>query len=167
MRKILHSTTTLILTIPLLVVGPMAVGQEKPAGSAERRLVTPGEINWQDGPASLPRGAQIVVLEGDPSMEGPFTMRLKMPDGYRIPPHTHPKTERVTVLSGTFRVGMGDKFDATALRALPTGSVGIIPVGMRHFAQAEGETVIQLHGTGPWDIIYVNPADDPRKTLNR
>jgi quercetin dioxygenase-like cupin family protein len=119
-------------------------------------------IKWQQGPPSLPKGATIAVLEGDPTKEGPFVFRVKVPDGYRIPPHTHPKTERVTVLSGTFHIGMGDRFDEKAGKAMPAGTYGHWPAGMKHFVWVEGETVLQFHGTGPWSIQYVNPEDDPR-----
>jgi quercetin dioxygenase-like cupin family protein len=104
----------------------------------------------------------IAVLEGDPSKEGPFVFRIKIPDGYRVPPHTHPKTERVTVISGTFNIGMGDKIDPTATRPMPAGTYGYWPSGMKHFVWAKGETVLQFHGMGPWSIQYLNPADDPR-----
>ena len=120
------------------------------------------EIKWQDGPASLPKGAQIAVLEGNPNKEGPFVFRVKVPDGYRIPPHTHPKTERVTVISGTFNIGMGDKFDEKKLKLMPAGTYGFWEAGMKHFVSIKGETVVQFHGMGPWSIQYVNPADDPR-----
>jgi quercetin dioxygenase-like cupin family protein len=121
------------------------------------------EIKWQAGPPSLPKGAQIAVLEGDPSLEGPFVFRVKVPDGYRIPPHTHPKTERVTVISGTFNIGMGDKFDEKSTQAMPAGTYGHWESGMQHFVWIQGETVVQFHGLGPWSIQYVNPEDDPRK----
>src|SRR2546421_11805817 len=88
-------------------------------GAGEPTLLLPSAIQWKDGPASLPPGAKLAILEGDPTREGPFVMRLKLPDRYRIPPHTHPKTERLTVISGTFRLGMGGKFDENALRAMP------------------------------------------------
>lgn len=127
-------------------------------------LSVPSAIQWKDGPRSLPPGAKIAVLEGDPAKEGFFCMRLKLPDGYRIPPHTHPKTERLTVISGTFNFGMGEKFDQQAARAMPAGSFGYWPAGMKHFVWAKGETVVQLHGVGPWQIVYLNPADDPRNT---
>jgi quercetin dioxygenase-like cupin family protein len=126
-------------------------------------LHTPAAMTWKPGPGSLPAGARFAVLEGDPTKEGPFVMRLKVPDGYRIPPHTHPKTERLTVISGTFRLGMGDRFDESGLRDLPAGSFGYWPAGMKHFAAARGETVVQLHGIGPWRITYLDPADDPRQ----
>jgi quercetin dioxygenase-like cupin family protein len=126
----------------------------------------PDKLEWKDGPASLPKGAKIAVLEGDPTKEGPFVFRVKVPDGYRIQPHTHPKVERVTVIQGTFNIGMGDKFDKQASQAMPAGTYGFWEPGMKHFVWAKGETVAQFHGTGPWTISYVNPADDPRNQKN-
>jgi quercetin dioxygenase-like cupin family protein len=125
-------------------------------------LHRPNSLKWQDGPPSLPPGAKIAVLEGDPTKPGPFVFRVKVPDGYKIPPHTHPKPERVTVVSGTFNLGMGDKFDATKTEALLAGTYGTWPAGMKHFVWTKGETVVQFHGEGPWTIEYLNPADDPR-----
>ena len=122
----------------------------------------PTEIKWIDGPGSLAAGAKLAVLEGDPAKEGPFVMRLRLPDGFKIQPHWHAKVERVTVLSGVFNLGMGEKFDQAVTRAMPAGTFGYWAEGMRHFAWAKGETVLQLHGIGPWTITYVNPADDPR-----
>jgi Domain of unknown function (DUF4437) len=138
---------------------------EPPSASKEAgkfELYPADKVPWQDGPPSLPKGAKIAVLEGDPAKEGPFVFRLKLPDGYRVPPHTHPKTERVTVLSGTFHIRMGGRFDETATKPMPAGAYGHWPAGMKHFVWAEGETVLQFHGMGPWSIQYVNPEDDPR-----
>lgn len=132
------------------------------AGADQHLTYTTGDIDWRDGPGSLEPGAQFVVLEGDPSAEGVFTLRIRMPDGYRISPHWHPNVERVTVLSGTFRLGSGDAFDAAATTPLGAGSYTSMPPGMRHFAVTEGETVIQLTSVGPWLINYVDPDDDPR-----
>jgi hypothetical protein len=123
----------------------------------------PSKVQWKDGPASLPPGAKFAVLEGDPAKEGPFVMRFWFPDGFRIAPHWHPKTERITVISGTFHLGMGERFDQAATTAMPAGTFGYWGEGMRHFAWASGETVLQLHGVGPWSITYVNATDDPRK----
>ena len=128
----------------------------------DHEIVTPDDIKWVDGPPSLPPGAKLVMLEGDPSKEGPFVMRAKMPDGYKIMPHTHPKDERVTVLSGTLHMGMGEKFDEKATTPMSAGAYGRMGAGVKHFAYTKGETVIQVHGAGPWAIDYVNPADDPR-----
>jgi anti-sigma factor ChrR (cupin superfamily) len=126
-------------------------------------MVTPSHLKWLEGPPSLPKGVKVAVLEGDPSKAGPFVMRAKMPDGYKVPPHTHKKDERVTVLSGTLYLGMGGKFDRMAGKALPAGSYSRMPAGMKHFGWAKGETIIQINGEGPWDIEYLDPKDDPRK----
>jgi quercetin dioxygenase-like cupin family protein len=125
-------------------------------------VATPSSITWGAAPAVLPPGAKAAVIEGDPGQAGAFTLRLWLPDGYTIPPHFHPVAEHVTVIQGTFMVGMGDQLDASKFAQLPSGTFGLIPPGMKHFARAKGEVVIQLHGTGPWGLIYVNPADDPR-----
>ena len=125
-------------------------------------LYPPAEIQWKDGPASLPRGAKIAVLEGDPTKEGMFVMRVRVPDGFHIPAHTHPKPERVTVIQGTFKLAMGDNPKLVDARVLPAGTYGVWPPGMVHAVWIEGETVVQFHGMGPWVINYVNPADDPR-----
>ena len=124
-------------------------------------LSRPGTMQWKEGPPSLPKGAKYVVLEGDPGKPGPFVFRVKVPDGYRIPPHTHPKAERVTVLEGTFNLGMGAAFDRSKTEPLPRGSYGTWPAGMKHFVWAKGETIVQFHGEGPWEIRYLDPADDP------
>jgi quercetin dioxygenase-like cupin family protein len=158
-------------TLPTLLLGALlsaafpaaSPGEEGHEGMKGVGIYSPAEIKWQAGPPSLPKGAKVAVLEGDPNKKGPFVLRVKMPDGYRIAPHTHPKTERVTVLSGTLYLGMGDKFDPKKGKALTAGSYGRWPAGMKHYAWTKGETVIQLHGTGPWSIKYVNPDDDPRK----
>jgi hypothetical protein len=120
-------------------------------------------IEWKAGPASLAKGAMMVVLEGDPTQPGPFTMRLRFPDGFQVLPHWHTQMEHATVLAGVLHLGMGEKFDRAATRPLPAGSFGFWPAGTRHFAWAEGETVLQLHGVGPWTVTYVNPGDDPRR----
>jgi hypothetical protein len=134
-----------------------------PHDDKDHVVVTPDAIKWVDGPPSLPPGCRMVVLEGDPTKDGPFVMRAKMPDGYKIMPHTHPKDERVTVLSGTLYMGMGAKFDEKVAKAMPAGTYGRTAAGAKHFGYTKGETVIQVHGTGPWVVEYVNPADDPRK----
>ena len=121
------------------------------------------EMHWVSGPPTLPKGAQMVVLEGDPSRAGVFTMRIKFPAGMRVSPHWHTQTEHATVLAGVLHIGMGSTFDKSATKPLAAGSFGYWPAGMKHFAWMEGETVLQLHGQGPWTITYVNPADDPRK----
>jgi hypothetical protein len=134
----------------------------KVAATAEHKMFAPSDIKWMDGPPFLPAGAKLAILEGDPSKPGPFTIRLQAPDGYKIPAHTHPTAERITVISGTFHLGMADKFDESAGHKMVAGSFAVMPAGMKHFAWATGETVVQVHGAGPFAIKYVNPADDPR-----
>ncbi len=129
---------------------------------ADHGLFTPGDIKWVDAPNALPAGAKLAVLEGNPFQPGPYTMRLKMPDGYQIMPHYHLRTEHVTVISGAFNLGMGEKFDKSAAHAMPAGTFGFLAPKMKHYAWATGETILQLHGIGPWELVYVNPADDPR-----
>jgi anti-sigma factor ChrR (cupin superfamily) len=124
-------------------------------------MATPAEMKWGPAPPSLPAGAQLAVLDGDPGKAVPFTMRLKMPDGYKIAPHWHSGTENITIISGTFNMGLGDKFDAAGLHALPAGSFTMMPKEGRHYATVKGETIVQIHGTGPFDVHYINPADDP------
>jgi quercetin dioxygenase-like cupin family protein len=132
------------------------------AQNDSHKMVTPAELKWSDVP-SLPAGAKIAVLEGPMNEAVPFTVRLKFPAKYRIPPHFHPATERVTVLSGTFHMGQGEKFDRKNAKALKAGAIAIMQPKTPHFAWTSGETIVQLHGTGPWGVTYVNPADDPRK----
>lgn len=125
-------------------------------------MVMPETITWVDGPASLPSGAKSAVIEGDPKAAGLFTMRLSLPANYRIMPHSHPAVEHVTVLKGSFYMGLGEKFDATAAKKIPKGGFGLMNTGTRHFAMTKKKCIIQLHGMGPWAINYVNAADDPR-----
>ncbi|HEX6323631.1 MAG TPA: cupin domain-containing protein [Vicinamibacterales bacterium] len=141
-----------------------AWGAAQAAGSqASHVKADPGTLKWGPGPASLPAGSQAAVLEGDPAKPGAFTLRIKMPDGYAIAPHWHPADEHVTVIQGTFVMGLGEKIDRSKGHALEAGSFAMMPAGTRHFAWTKGDTIIQLHGTGPWGISYVNASDDPRR----
>jgi quercetin dioxygenase-like cupin family protein len=125
-------------------------------------IVTPADVKWADAPPSLPPGAKAAIIQGDPGKEGPFTLRLKMPADYKVGPHFHPDTETVTVLSGSFRVSMGDTFDASKAKSLEAGSFVAVPKKSPHFAFTKEETIIQVNAHGPWSITYANPADDPR-----
>jgi quercetin dioxygenase-like cupin family protein len=158
MKAIFTST----LATLLVVAFSSARLSAKETQSSEMRLYPPTSIEWKPGPAAIPAGAKMAVLEGDPTKEGPFVVRFQFPDGYHIPPHTHPKTERVTVVSGNLYLATGELLDRSSAKKLPAGSFGYWPAGMKHAAWSEGETVIQLHGIGPWQINYVNLADDPR-----
>ena len=166
-RSVMTEAVSMITLLVVLSAGPLALSAAtNPQGSGTQSahvMVTPGNLKWTDGPPSLPAGSKAAVIEGDPKNPGPFTMRLKLPANYKIPPHWHPAEEHVTVISGTLNMGMGDKFDASKGNALPVGSFAVMPAKANHFAFTNEETVIQLHGMGPWGITYVNPADDPRE----
>ena len=133
------------------------------AAMDEHKLVTPTDIKWGAAPPSVPPGAQAAVLYGDPGKEGMFAFRLKMPKDYRIAPHTHPKPEIVTVISGTARLGMGTMADRAKAQVLPAGSFFALSPGMAHYFFTDEDTVIQLNSNGPWGIDYLDPKDDPRK----
>jgi anti-sigma factor ChrR (cupin superfamily) len=152
----------LAICATLIVVGTAAALSQSPP-SKDHALLLASEMTWGPAPASLPPGAQAAALEGDPAKAGPFTLRLKLPDGYQIPPHYHPAVEHITVIEGTFVLGMGEKATEDGTKTLTAGSFAFMPAGMRHFARVQGNSIVQLHGTGPWGITYVNPSDDPRK----
>jgi quercetin dioxygenase-like cupin family protein len=121
------------------------------------------EIKWGPAPPVFEKGASFAVISGDPGKAGLYVVRLKMPAGYKIAPHWHPTDEHVTVIAGTFALGMGEKWDAAALKDLTAGGYGLMPADMRHFALARTAATVQVHGTGPFALNYVNPADDPSK----
>jgi hypothetical protein len=130
-------------------------------------LVPADKVQWGPAPPALPAGAEIAVLEGNPSEKGPVTLRLRFPANYNVPAHWHSMTERVTVLSGAFHVGMGDKLDRHASQTLEPGGFVSLPATMRHFAWTATPTVVQINLEGPFDIFYVNPADNPQKPLTK
>jgi hypothetical protein len=153
-------TAATAVALALLFVLPLPAAAQDAPGHV---MVTADQLDWKPVP-SLPQGARVAVLEGDPSQEGPFTMRLELPAGYDIPVHTHPVTERVTVLSGTFYIGLGETFDREGGHALPAGGLAVMEGGMAMYGYTGDEpTVIQLNGNGPWGITYLDPADDPRR----
>ncbi|HKW52090.1 MAG TPA: cupin domain-containing protein [Stellaceae bacterium] len=129
--------------------------------------VNADKIKWGPAPPVLPPGAQFAVISGDPSTPGQYVIRLKLPANYRVPAHNHPTTEYVTVISGKFHIGMGDKLDTKHGIELRQGGFGAAPAKMNHYAWTTSETVIQVHGEGPFVLTYVNPADDPSKKSSR
>lgn len=152
-------TLSFVVVAMTLVLGPFITPV---IGTEDHMMVTPNDLKWADS-SSLPQGAKIAVIEGPMDQATPFTFRLKLPADYKIPAHWHPAIEHVTVISGTINMGTGDKLDATKTKALSAGSVAIMPPKTNHFVWTKEETVVQVHGVGPWGITYVDPADDPRK----
>jgi len=126
-------------------------------------LVPADKVQWGPAPPALPPGAEISVLEGNPSEKGAVTLRLRFPAKYNIPAHWHSMTERVTVLSGALHVGMGDRLDRRTSQMLAPGGFVSLPANMHHFAWTDNQTVVQINLEGPFDIFYVNRADDPQK----
>ena len=159
----------LFLGLALLgVAAAQTAAPPKPAMKAAAMqpvMMTPPDVKWMPAPAptGLPGEVQLAVMSGDPAKAGPFVVRLKFADGGKIPAHWHPTDEHVTVIEGTLAAGMGDAFDAAALHEFPAGSYVLLPKRMHHFAMGKGDTVVQVHGMGPFAITYVNAADDPRK----
>jgi len=149
----------LLTTILIAGLAPAAV-----LAADEHVAVAADQLNWGPAPPAFPKGAQIAVLTGDPSKEGLYVVRLKVPAGYKVPAHVHPNDENVTVISGTFNIGTGDKLDESKGQALKAGGFAKVSKGMQHYAWFTEDSVIQVHGMGPQGLTYVNPADDPRKS---
>jgi len=131
-------------------------------------MLTPGAIKWQPFPPGG-AGAKLAVLSGDPEKSGPFVIRVRQPAGGKIQPHWHPKDEHVTVIKGTIFFGMGEKLHKRGAHEFPAGSYLKLPAKMPHFAwtSGKGESIIQVHGMGPFRVIFVNPADDPRNKTGK
>jgi quercetin dioxygenase-like cupin family protein len=145
------------LTLALLFATP-ALAADAP--KTEAVSLNAPELKWGPAPPDLPKGAELAVLHGDPGKKAPFTVRIKLPAGYKIPPHWHTKDEQLTILSGTFILHMGDTMEAPA-SSLTAGGYHFLPGKMHHAAETKGETILQLDGMGPFDIHYLNAADNP------
>ena len=147
----------MMLAVLLLCVGVLLAQP-----GTTQNTFTPDQIKYGPPPPFVAPGAQLAVVEGDPTASsGDFTIRLKMPDGYKIAPHWHPKRENVTVISGNFKVGMGDTFDESKMKTFAAGSFAFMDPAMHHYAMASGEVVVQVHGMSPLQFNYVNPSDQP------
>jgi len=154
------------IALPTLIaaVAVAGVAFTTPADTMEGHMsVSPQDIKWGPAPAMLPPGAEAAVLFGDPSKEGLFVLRLRFPAGYSVASHRHPVDEVVTVISGTFSVGVGETADPRKAQHLPAGSFHVLRPGMAHYVFMEEETVIQISTNGPWGLTYINPKDDPRQ----
>lgn len=162
---VLFSIAVALFTAALFVGQQQVIVPEPEIVSHEPiAIIRADTLAWTPAPLFLPKGASMALLSGDPTKPGLFVMRLKLPPGYRLPPHTHTNHEYITVISGSFNVGMGTEFDMSEGKAMPAGSFIRLPGKMPHYAWAASETVIQVEGIGPFDIIYSSPKDDPRTT---
>jgi quercetin dioxygenase-like cupin family protein len=158
MRRLILLVAAVALAASLSAAAQPAKGA---AGGATHVMVRSAEVKWSPAPPRMPKGAQMSVLAGDPGGTGPFAIRLKLPAGYKIPPHWHPTDEQVTVISGDLSMGTGEKFDTAALKPLGVGGYSMMPAEMRHFGLSRGGGVLQVQGMAPFVLNYVNPADDP------
>ena len=154
--------STMLALVSLAATAALAAdAAKKPeAAKADALSINADEVKWGEAPPDLPKGAQMAVLHGDPSKKAPFTLRIKMPDAYKIPPHWHTRDEQLTILSGNFILHMGDTMDAPST-SLAAGGFHFLPGKMHHAAETNGETILQLDGIGPFDIHYLDPADNP------
>jgi Domain of unknown function (DUF4437) len=159
-----RSTVAISLIAVSLGSAAILTAATQPQAHEPHHTVVPADaVKWGPAPPSLPPGAQAAALLGSPAKEGPFVIRLKFPAGFTIPPHRHSKDEFVTVISGTFAISSGEKLDRETLEPLPAASFVHLPAGMPHYAMTQVETVVQINGSGPFDVVYVDPKDDPRK----
>lgn len=144
---------SIVLASALLIAG----------GTGASAQMNASELKWGPAPAAFPAGAQMAVLAGDPTKEGPFAIRFRMPAGFKVPPHSHPKDELVTVISGELSLGMGDKLDETKGKKLVAGGFAQAPAGMNHYVWTKSGAVVQVNAVGPFGMSYAEPANDPRK----
>ena len=146
----------------LLLAAMPAVAPDTAPALAEHVAIQAGALHWEPIPPAYPPGAQVALLAGNPEHDGPYVLRVKVPAGYKVPPHTHPTDENVTVISGTFHLGMGERLDTRKGQAVRAGGFVLVARDTPHYAWFTSPTVFQVHGIGPFAISYVNPADDPR-----
>lgn len=161
--KTVYGGAVALLVVAGLVFGYVAFADEEKKEQAGFIQLTPEDLKWEDAGAPLPAGVKSARLEGDSKKEGPYTLRLKIPAGTKVAPHTHGAAEHVTVISGTFHLGQGEKFDEAKGKALAAGSFFVVPAKAPHYGWTTADTVIQLHGIGPQSMTYCNPEDHPKK----
>jgi hypothetical protein len=155
-RSSLRRSVGWMLSLSALAVTPALAADEM-------KIINPADIKWGDAPPNLPKGAKMAVLYGDPGKAGPFAARLSMPANYKIAPHTHTQSEQITVISGSFYLGMGEKVDTPKAHVLHAGGFHFLPGKTPHYAFTKSPGIVQINGEGPFDINYINPKDNPDK----
>ena len=163
MRTMKTSAKTKAISLAVIILGALA-GPTLAQGTSDKQIfINPKDIKWGDAPPSMPKGAKLAVLQGDPGKAGPFVVRLMVPPGYKVAPHWHSQDESLTVISGTLYFGKGDKLEMSKAHALSVGGFHALPGKEHHYVFAKTRTVIQVNGSGPFDMTYINPDDDPQK----
>jgi len=150
--------TVCVALIGIAAVATAVYSQEKKEGAEAHKIVHFGDLKW----TPIIKGCDLAPVSGDSNAEGaPFVLRIRCADGIRVPAHWHPTDEHLTVLKGTFLVGMGESFDEAKLQAMNVGNFITMPKEMRHFGLCKGETIVQVHGAGPFKVNWVNPSEVP------
>lgn len=154
----------MLLTLSaVLVASPAVAKHHKAAAKPVAASSAPAELKWGPAPPALPAGAQIAVVKGDPMKKGPFTIHLKMPANYAVPPHWHPTDEKVTLVSGKLVYGMSDQLNRTSATPLAEGASVTMKAKEHHWVMTADGAEVEVSAMGPFMITYVNPNDDPRK----
>ena len=156
--------TTSAAALAAVIVAGLAGSVFAQGPSESEGFVNPKDIKWGPAPPAIPKGAKIAVLQGDPFKSGPFVMRLMVPAGYKIPPHWHTQDESLTVISGSFYFGKGDKAETSNAPTITAGAFHYLSGKDRHYLVAKTPSVIQINGNGPFDVTYINAEDDPQKS---
>lgn len=162
MRRFPYHPLLALAVLAAVFIAATSASASGPSRGDDVIMMGPEELRWTDAPSVGP-GVKMAVIEGDTKRPEPFTFRLKFPSDAKVEVHTHPVAERVTVISGTFHLGIGDTFDRAKTKPLSAGSVAIMQPGVKMFAYTTGETIIQLNGTGPWGISYVGNKEGQGK----
>jgi quercetin dioxygenase-like cupin family protein len=155
--------TTSSLSLVTIVLWALAGPASAQGTSESQSFINPKDIKWSDAPPSMPKGAKLAVLQGDPGKAGPFVVRLMVPPGYKVAPHWHSQDESLTVISGTLYFGTGDKVETAKAHMLSTGGFHFLSGKDHHYVFAKTRAVIQVNGSGPFDMTYVSAGDDPQK----
>jgi quercetin dioxygenase-like cupin family protein len=134
-----------------------------PLAVASSAVQAKPNLKWGDAPPSLPAGAKMAVVSGNPAAKGMFTIQLKMPADYAVPPHSHPNSEVVKVVAGELHYAMADKMEMAKAKTLKAGHTVTMAAKMNHWVHAAAPATVQVSGRGPFQITYVDPKDDPRK----
>ena len=152
----------ILLTLGAAVIVAPPASARKATNHAAKKAAAPAELKWMDGPPGLPAGATFAVKKGNPEAKGAFTIGIKMPAGYSVPPHWHPSDEHVTVVSGKLAYGMSDRMNRTAAQGLDAGGSVVMKAKEHHWVMTADGAEVEVSATGPFKITYVNAADDPR-----
>ena len=153
-KNLLGSACAAMLGLAVVATG--AHSQDKKESGDAHKIVHFGDLKW----TPIMKGCDLAPVSGDPSAEGtPFVLRIRCTDGIKVPAHWHPTDENLTVIKGTFLVATGETFDESKLQTMNIGNFLMMPKEMRHFALCKGETIVQVHGTGPFKVNWVNPSE--------